>query len=178
LIHSACPYRDNPEGPWQHVFPDRLRLPALTELETAWGFSWKAADLNQLVSSCSHLQKLSLRCTPGLQLTALLQLTDLVRLWLEGETDSITIASLAQLSALQRLHRLAVTGPCVFSGRLLESLTAFTQLTYLVLPHHSHLGPSMQQRLLELCGKPAPFVDQWPIAQCLAITSKVSGDIG
>jgi len=89
--------------PWQHVFPDRLHLSALTELETAYSPSWNTPDLKRLVSSCSHLQKLSLRCTPGLQLSALLQLTELVQLWLTDTTDSSTMASLAQLSGLHQL---------------------------------------------------------------------------
>jgi len=70
-------HRDYPAKPWQQMFSERLRLSVLTELETAYGPCWEATDLDRLVSSCSRLQKLSLRCTPGLQLTALLQLTDL-----------------------------------------------------------------------------------------------------
>jgi len=155
------------------VFPDRLRLATLTELDTAYGPSWKAADLNRLVSSSSHLQNLSLRCTPGLQLTALLQLADLTQLWLAGIMDASTGASLKKLTGLQRLQRLAIT-PYPASEHLLLTMTAFTQLTYLALPHYSDFGSSMQQALLQLCGNPAPCVDRWPVVVCSVITSTVS----
>jgi len=174
LPNAACPYRDQPSGPWQHVFPDRLRLSTLTELETAYGPPWEAADLNRLVSSCGCLQKLSLCCTPGLQLTALLQLTDLVQLWLTGTTDSCTIASLAQLTGLCRLQRLAVTDACVFSSKLFIPLTALTQLTYLALPYYLGDGSTTEQLLLEHCGSPSPVV-RWPSGLCPVITSTVSG---
>jgi len=177
-LHSACPYRTYAGGPWQHVFPDRLRLSALTELETAGGPPWKAPDLDRLVSSCSRLQKLSLCCTRGLQLTALLPLTDIVQLWLEGKTDSSTMASLAQLSALRRLERLAVTDDCVVSCRLFMPLTALTQLTYLGLPQYSKNGPNMEQLLLEFRGTPSPMrFGQWPgwYHDVSVITNTVSG---
>jgi len=173
LPNAACPYRGQPGGPWQHMFPDRLRLSALTELETAYGPSWEAPDLDRLVSSCNCLRKLSLYYTPGLQLTALLQLDNLMQLWLRGEPDSSTMASLAQLSVLYRLQRLAVTDPCRFSGRLFKPVTALNQLTYLALPHYSE-SASMQQLLLQLCDKPSPFVDRWPSRFCSVITSMVS----
>jgi len=136
------------------MFSDGLQLSALTELETAYAACWEAPDLDRLVSSCSNLQKLSLSCTPGLQLTALLQLQELAQLWLEGlgrNIDKSTIASLAQLSGLQRLQRLAVTHP---RGKcraiFFMPLTALTQLTYLAVPHYSELRHSMQQRYLQL----------------------------
>jgi len=157
------------------VFSEGLQLSALTELETAYGLSWDAPDLGRLVSSCSCLQKLSLRCTPGLQLTALLQLSSLVQLWLAGGTDSSTMASLAQLSGLHQLQRLAVTDPRQFNGGLFMPLTALTQLTYLALPYYSENGHSMEQFLLQLCGRPSLVVDGWPTAFCPAITSTVSG---
>jgi len=175
LPNAACPYRDQLGCErWQHVFSDSLQLSALTELETAHGPTCKASDLDRLVSSCSHLQKLSLHCTPRLQLRALLQLTELVQLWLRGKPDSSTMASLAQLSALQRLQRLAVTGPYPFSDRLFKPLTAFTQLTYLALPYYSESGSNMQQLLLQLCGKPSHVIDRWPDASRSVITSAVS----
>jgi len=157
------------------VFPDRLQLSTLTELETAHSPAWKTADLDRLVSSCSRLQELSLHHTPGLQLTALLQLTGLVQLWLRGQPDRSTMASLAQLSALRRLQRLAVTDPCVFSSRLFTPLTALTQLTYLALPDYAEHGLSMEELLLQLRGKSSSFVDRWPSVFCSTITSMVSG---
>jgi len=172
--NAACPYRNHLDGPWQHVFPDSLRLSRLTELETAYGPSWKTPELDRLVSSCSLLQKLSLRCTPGLQLTALLQLTDLVQLWLWGKPDSSTMASLAQLSGLHQLQRLAVTDPCRFSGRLFMPLTALTQLTCLALPDFSENGSSMDQVLLQLHGRPLRHVHGWPRPSHSVITSTVS----
>jgi len=172
FVQSAC-HRSQPR-PWQHVFSDRLQLSALTEVSTASGPIWEAPDLDRLVISCSRLQKLSLRCTRSLQLTALLQLSNLVQLWLEGETDSSTMASLAQLSALQGLHQLAVTCPWRFSGRLFNTLTALTQLTYLALPEYSENGPSIEQ-LLQRCDKPSWVFDQWPTASCSTITTTVSG---
>jgi len=154
------------------VFPDSLRLSALTELETAYGPCWNAPDLDPLVSSCSNLQKLSLYCTAGLQLTALLQLTNLVQLWLRGKTDSSTMTSLAQLSAL---HRLAVTAPCRFRGSLFMPLTALTRLTHLTLPGLTENGSSTQQFLLQLDGEPTD-ADFWPNASvvCETIRSTVS----
>jgi len=167
LLHRRQP------GPWQHVFPDSLRLSTLTELDTAYGLPWDSPDLDRLVSSCSHLQKLSLRCTPGLQLTALLQLTDLVQLWLEGKPDSSTMTSLAQLTGLRGLQRLAVTCDRFNSG-LFNPLTALTQLTYLALPCWSENGSSMQMLLCRLGGNPLSSVDQWPNALSAGINSKVS----
>jgi len=158
------------------VFPDRLHLSALTELETAYGLPWEAPDLDRLVSSCGHLQKLSLCCTPGLQLTALLQLTELVQLWLTGETaDSSILASLAQLTGLQRLQRVAITDPFNFSDAVFKPMTALTQLTYLALPYHSEAGFIMQEiLLLQLRAKPSNAVDGWPDASFSLITSTVS----
>jgi len=160
------------------VFPDRLRLSALTELETAHGLSWKAPDLDRLVSSCSRLQKLSLRCTSGLQLTAMLPLIDLTQLWLVGDINASTVTSLAALTGLHRLQRLAITDPCASTEHLLVTLTSFTQLTYLVLPHHSFFGSSIQPALRQLCGNPLHHsVDRWPVLHFSVITSTVS-DLG
>jgi len=135
LPNAACPYRNRPAAPWQHVFPDRLQLSALTELETAYSPSWRATDLDRLVSSCRRLQKLSLCCTPGLQLTALLQLNNLWQLWLRRAPDhKSTMTSLAQLSGLRKLRRLGVTDASTgCSDGLFMPLTALTQLTYLAL---------------------------------------------
>jgi len=169
--NAACPYRLDP-GPWQHIFPGSLQLSAFTELETAYGPSWEAPGLDRLVSSCSNLQKLSLHCTPGLQLTALRQLSSLRQLWLEGKPDSSTMATLAQLTGLPGLQRLAVTGPW-FDSSLFIPVTALTQLTYLALPCFSESGSSIEQILLELHGTPSP-VDRWPVVS-FVITSTVSG---
>jgi len=156
------------------VFPDRLRLSALTELETAHGLSWKAPDLDRLVSSCSRLQKLSLRCTSGLQLTAMLPLIDLTQLWLVGDINASTVTSLAALTGLHRLQRLAITDTCAPSKNLLVALTSFTQLTYLALPHHSYFGSSMQQAFLQHCGNPSHFTERWPVMFCSVVASTVS----
>jgi len=158
------------------MFPEGLRLSALTEFETACSPRWEAADLDRLVSSCSHVQKLSLHCTLGLQLSVLSQLNNLMQLWLSGETDSSMMASLSHLTALHRLQRLAVTDNCKCNGSFFLPLTALTQLTYLALPHHPTLHSSMQQRLLQLWGKTVPDVDRrrWPTEACSVITSTVS----
>jgi len=154
--------------------PGRLILSALTQLETAHGPCWQAPDLKRLVSSCSHLQKLSLCCSPGLQLSALLQLVDLTQLWLAGNIDARMNASLAELTGLQELKRLAVTDLYTYSNYTLVTLTAFTQLTYLALPHYSYFGSVMQQALLQLCGNTLHYTDRWPSVLCSVITSTVS----
>jgi len=177
LPNAACPYRYQlGHGPWQHMFSGMLHLSALTVLETAYGPSWETPDLNRLVSSCSHLQKLSLCCNPGLQLSALLQLDNLMQLWLRGNIDSSTMASLAQLSGLHRLRRLAVTDGSRCRGSFFMPMTALTQLTYLALPDRSNLDSSMRKRLLQLYGKPPRYVDwhRWPDASGYVITSTVS----
>jgi len=176
MPNAACPYRNHPGAPWQHMFSGMLRLSALTELETAHGPYWNAPDLDRLVSSCGCLQKLSLRCTTGLQLSVLLQLSNLVQLWMAGKTDKSTMASLAQLSGLHRLQRLAVTNPNNCRGIVFRPLKALTQLTYLALPDCSRWRPSMQQRYLQLRGRPPSHIDRfrWPSASCSVITSTVS----
>jgi len=100
-----------------------------------------------------------------------------VQLWLRAEPDSSTMASLAQLTGLRRLQRLAVTDPCRFSGRLFNPLTALTQLTYLALPYYLENFSSMELLLSELHGKPSPQGDRWPILLCSVITSTVSGPL-
>jgi len=149
----------------------------LTELQTAYGRCWQALGLDRLVSSCGNLQKLSLCCTPGLQLTALLQLTDLDHLWLGGQIDSSTMASLSHLTGLRKLQRLAVTDACGVSSRLFLPLTALTQLTYLALPQRSEFGASMQL-LRKLYVNKRFDVDSWPTAFCIVITNTVSGLFG
>lgn len=75
-LHSCCQHshglivmffvcRDEP-GPWQQTFPDKLQQAALTKLYTAYAMTWKGSDLDRLVSRCSALQEVSLRCSPGL----------------------------------------------------------------------------------------------------------------
>jgi len=156
------------------VFSCGLRLSTLTELETAYGPTWEAADLDRLVSSCSNLQKLSLYCTSGLQLTALLQLTDLVQLWLTSAVHSSTVTSLAQLSVLQRLRRLAFSNSRQPGNTFFAPLTALTQLTYLALPRPSRVGATMQHLLLRLQAKPPSSYGPWPTDLCYAITNTVS----
>jgi len=97
------------------MFQDKLRLSGLTELRTAHAMTWEAPDLDRLVSSCCHLQFLSLSCSEGLQLKPLLQLSALTALWLTGATDGSTVASLVQWSALQGLQQLIVMDPCSFT---------------------------------------------------------------
>jgi len=155
------------------VFSDRLCLSALTELETAYGPDWRAADLDRLVSSCSRLQKLSLSCATGLQLTALLQLTDLVQLWLTSEVHSSTVASLAQLSALQRLQRLAISSCHQQGNEFFAPLTALTQLTYLALPRPPEPLKNIQLLFLRLHAKPPSKHAPWPTDLCYAITNTV-----
>jgi len=135
------------------MFPDQLQLPALTHLHTPYFMPWEAADLDRLISSCSHLQILSLCCSPGLQLTALLRLTALTRLWLTGVTEDSTTASLVQLSALQGLQDLSVLNPCSFTDDAVRSLTALTQLTRLGLSDHGVFSTTMQQQLLQHFGR-------------------------
>jgi len=151
LLSCTLFCRDQP-GPWQHVFPGRLRLSALIELDAADAKTWKASDFDRLVSSCSNLQALSLHCSPGLQLTALLQLTTLTQLHVTGVTHTNTVASLAQLSGLQRLQRLAITNPCSLPGNnAVLPLTALTQLTYLALTDRADaFSAAMQRRLCHL----------------------------
>jgi len=131
------------------VFREKLRLSALTELDTAYVMPWAAADLDRLVSSCSSLQELSLCCSPGLQVTALLQLTALTNLWLAGATEDST-ASISQLSVLHGLKRLAITDPCSLADDdAVWFLTALTQLTYLALSNSNGVfSPVMQQGML------------------------------
>jgi len=134
------------------MFPDRLQLSALTMLNTNFTSTWAAADLDRLVSSCSALQQLSLRCSPGLQVTPLLRLTALSELCLAGVRHSSTVASLAQLSGLQGLQRLAITDPCNLpDDDALLPLTALTQLTFLALTdQQGAFSAAMQQQLRHL----------------------------
>jgi len=111
------------------MFPDNQRLSALTELNFAEAMPWGPPDLDRLVSSCCQLERLSLCCSPGLELTPLLQLAVLKRLYLRGVTKDSTVASLVQLSALQSLQELIVVDPCRFTNcHAIKSLTALTQL--------------------------------------------------
>jgi len=131
------------------MFPNKLRLPALTALQCAHTVPWEAGDLDRLVSSCSALQTLSLWCSPGLQLTALLQLTVLRQLGAAGVTEDSTVASLVQLSALQGLQELFVMDPCSFAiDDAVKPLTALTQLTRLGLSNSNGIfSITMQQQL-------------------------------
>jgi len=151
------------------MFPDRLQLTALAELGIAYAMTWEASDLDRLVSSCCHLQTLSLRCSPGLQLTALLQLTSLTYLWLAGASEHNTTASLVQLSALQGLHELIVMDPCCFPDDAVRSLTALTQLTSLGLSGSDGVfSATMQQQLLQHFGQ------RRGVFECHIITNTVS----
>jgi len=142
-------------GPWQHMFPETLKLPILTQLDIAYTTPWEAADLNRLVSSCSNLQTLSLSCSPGLQLTPLLQLTALTYLWFTGATEDSTLTSLVQLSALQDLQVLFVMDPCSLTNDTsVKSLTALTQLTRLGLSDSDGVySTTMQQQLQQQFGR-------------------------
>lgn len=150
-LSQSC-RREQP-GPWQHVFPEKLQLPALTELDTSYVMPWEAADLDRLVSSCSALRVLSLCCSRGLQLTPLLQLTALTNLWLTGVTEDIT-ACLRQLPVLHGLQRLAVTDPCSLTDDDgVRSLATLTQLTYLVLSDSDGVfSPVMEQHVMQWFG--------------------------
>lgn len=132
-----------------------------------------ASDLDRLVRSCSALQTLSLRCSRGLQVTGLLHLTALTQLWLTGVQQSSTVASLAQLSQLQGLQRLAITDPCSLpddEDDALLPLTALTQLTYMALTDkEGAFSPAMQQQLCHLCKE--PFEECGP---CCIIRNTVS----
>jgi len=132
------------------MFSDTVQLSALTTLVTVYGMTWEAPDLDCLVSSCSALQELSLCCSPGLQLTALLQLTAMSYLWLADVTEDNTVASLVQLSALQGLQKVTITEPCNFTDDdAVQSLTALTQLTTLELTAgEGAFSAAMQQQLL------------------------------
>jgi len=135
------------------MFPESQQLSALTELDIAYTMPWQAADLDRLASSCSNLQTLSLRCSSGLQLTPLLQLTALARLWLTVVTEDSTVTSLAQLSALQGLQVLTVVDPCCFTDDAIRSLTALTQLTRLGLSDSDGVfSTTMRQQLLQEFG--------------------------
>jgi len=133
------------------MFHDTLKLSVLTKLDVAYHtMPWQAPDLDRLVSSCSHLQKLSLCCSPGLQLTPLLQLTALTSLWLAGVTADSTVTSLVQLSALQGLRVLTVMNTCRFTDDAVRSLTALTQLTRLRLSDREGVfSTTMHQQLLQ-----------------------------
>jgi len=100
-----------------------------------------------MASSCSSLKQLSLSCSPGLQLTALLQLTGLSELWLTGIVSSSTITSLAQLSGLQGLQTLVIASYKGVGDSEVFELTKLTQLTHLALPHQSAFSPALQQQL-------------------------------
>jgi len=129
------------------MFPDTLRLPALTEIITDDVMTWGASDLDRLVSSCYHLQTLSMCCSEGLQLTQLLQLTALTQLWLAGVTANSTVASVVQLSALQGLQELVFLDPCCFTDDAVKSLTALTQLKRLGLSARDDVfSTTMQQQ--------------------------------
>jgi len=134
---------------------DNQQLSALTELKTADAMSWGSSDLDRLVNSCCHLQTLSLCCSPGLQLTALSQLSALTSLWIRGATEDSTVTSLVQLSALQGLQDLFVTDPCSFTNDdCVKSLTALTQLTRLGLPDSDGVfSTAMQQQLVQQIGQ-------------------------
>jgi len=133
------------------MFSDTQQVSALTQLHTADTLPWEAPDLDQLVSSCCHLKRLSLRCSPGLQLTALMQLTALTWLRLTGVTEHNTVASLVQLSVLQGLQELLVMDPCCFTDDdAVWSLTALTQLTRLALSDSDGVySTTMRQQLLQ-----------------------------
>jgi len=136
------------------MFPDKQQLTALTQLTTDDAMTWSPSDLDRLVSSCCHLQKLSLCCSEGLQLTGLLQLTALNELWLRNTTEDNTVASLVQLSALQGLQELVVMDLCRFTDDAVRSLTALTQLTHLGLSDSDDVfSTAMQQQLLQQFGR-------------------------
>jgi len=154
------------------MFPDTQRLSALTELNLVDAMPWRAPDLDQLVSSCCQLERLSLCCIQGLQLTPLLQLTVLKRLWLTGVAEDSTTASLVQLSALQSLQELILLDPCSFTDDdAVGSLTALTQLTRLGLSASDGVfSTTMQQQLLQQFGQQT--IDELGDT-CHAITSTV-----
>jgi len=136
------------------MFPDTLRLSALTKLDIVDTMPWEGSDLDRLVSSCSNLQTLSLCCSEGMQLTPLLQLTALTQLWVAGVTNNSTVASLVQLSALQGLQELFVIDPCSFTDDAVRSLTALTQLTRLGLSDDDEaFSTTMQQQLQQQFGQ-------------------------
>jgi len=129
-----------------------------------------------MASSCSALKQLSLCCSPGLQLTALLQLTGLSQLWLKGDITSSTMASLAQLSGLQGLHTLVITSYSSIEGSKLFQLTKLTQLTYLALPYKSVFSTAVQQQLQRFyhCGASFDSFDSpWLWSSSYIIRSKV-----
>jgi len=136
------------------MFSTKQQLSALTKLMTDDAMTWGPSDLDRLVSSCCHLQKLSLCCSEGLQLTGLLQLTALTQLWLRNATEDSTLTSLVQLSALQRLQELILKDPCCFTDDAVRSLTAWTQLTRLWLSGSDDVfSTAMQQQLLQQFGR-------------------------
>jgi len=138
LSHRAQP------GTWQHMFPGRLRPCHLTALNTAGNSPWQGPDLDRLASSCMGLRVLHLRCSRGLQLTALLHLPALTQLCLEGITEAITMASLARL---QGLEALGIMEPCRIDDHMLVVVAALAQLTLLLLPSSGVFSPTMQQQL-------------------------------
>jgi len=181
-IH-CCRYQP---GLWQHVLPDSRQLLQLTALSTSIPCETSALDL--LARSCSQLEELCLCCTAGMELTALLQLTALSSVWLEAPVDSCPVASLAQLSGLQGLERLAITAcpqdPCSISDDIVGSLTALTALTLLALPGEDGVLSAAMQQQLQRCEQ-GPFTQggvfmdmPWRDRPCCVFTSTVSASCG
>jgi len=129
------------------MFGAQLQLSQLTELATANSIEWQPGDLDRLVCSCSALQKLSLWCSDDLQLTALLQLTQLTSLGVRGVTSSMTTASLSRLRGLEELK---IITPCRLNDGTLASLTALNKLTHLLLLMCDGLSSIMVEELRRL----------------------------
>jgi len=121
---------------WQLLLPPGRPLMQLQRLHlsgvypAAGGFS--AEQLQHIVQSCPALQNLQCVVNPQAPPTALLQLTALTGLTLEGVSDEVVEEVLLKLPELQELHVLPSSS---VDDVGLMRLTALTQLSQLGLHH-------------------------------------------
>lgn len=102
-------------GVWQHVFATGRVLPVLRQLTVrAWFFdlwsyeylpSLNTRDVERMVRCCPGLQRLDIVAAPGVQLQALLQLTQLQHLEVSGAyQDDANVTQLSSLVSLTHLR--------------------------------------------------------------------------
>lgn len=143
-----------PADAWRHLLPAKRPLTALQRLHLAGVYEASTEGLSDkqlqhLVQACPKLENLQCWLQPTVLPEALLELTALTGLALQGVTEEVADSVLLQLTALQDLH--IVPDSSIDDAGMLR-LTALTKLSQLGV-HHDACSPEFCEQYSALAVK-------------------------